>query len=190
MKKLLFILLFCFNSEAFAQVAFNNPSFEDEPSDATIPMGWFGCERGTTPDILPGPWGVDLEADEGETYVGLITRSDGSFESIGQRVSEVLLKNNCYQFTIQAASCDTYSGFNNKIFFRVWGGNKKCKKAQLLYQSEKIDNLDWKEHKVNFEPKEDMKYILIEAYYPENQQPVKGHVLIDNISNILKCNKV
>jgi len=51
------------------QIFLNNPSFEDTPSDATTPMGWFECEEYTTPDILPGYWGVYDEAVEGETYV-------------------------------------------------------------------------------------------------------------------------
>ena len=35
-----------------------NASFEDEPQDATMPQGWRGWKKGTTPDILPGSWGV------------------------------------------------------------------------------------------------------------------------------------
>lgn len=191
MKYFIFLFVFLFAFTAIdAQIIFNNPSFEDEPADATVPMGWFACERGTTPDILPGPWGVDMDAEEGETYVGLITRSDGSFESIGQRVSESLKADLCYQFTLSAAATDTYSGFNENIKFRVWGGNKKCKKTQLLYQSEEIDNNEWKEHKINFTPKKNLKYITIEAYREEDLTPVKGHVLIDNISSILVCSKV
>ena len=173
-----------------AQISFNNPSFEDEPADATVPMGWFACEMRTTPDILPGPWGVELEAEEGETFVGLITRNDGSFESIGQRLSTKLEKENCYQFTLSLASCDTYSGFNSTVHFRVWGGTRKCKKTQLLYQSELIDNVDWEQHTINFTAKKNLNYIILEAYNPEDKVPVKGHILIDNISTILVCSKV
>ena len=45
-----------------------NSSFEGEARDAINPIGWIGCEDGTTPDILPGPWGVYLPAAEGQTY--------------------------------------------------------------------------------------------------------------------------
>ena len=68
-----------------SQIYLTNASFEGEPQDATVPTGWFACELGTTPDILPGFWGVYSESSEGETYLGLITREDGTFESIGQR---------------------------------------------------------------------------------------------------------
>ena len=185
-----FLLLIIISNGSFAQITLNNTSFEDEPSDATVPMGWFPSTKGTTPDILPGPWGVDIEAAEGDTYVGLITRIDGSFEAIGQRISVPLEKEICYSFTLSAASCDTYSGFNSKIQFRIWGGNKKNNRTQLLYQSEIVDYDEWQEHKVDFTPKKNLKYIIIEAYHSEDKIPVKGHVLIDNISSILKCNKV
>ena len=68
----------------------NNASFEGVPQDATTPSGWQECELGTTPDILPGFWNVYTEASDGETFIGLITRDDGSFESIGQRLSSPL----------------------------------------------------------------------------------------------------
>ena len=43
------------------------------------------CEDFTTPDILPGFWGEYNEANHGETYVGMITRANGTYESIGKR---------------------------------------------------------------------------------------------------------
>lgn len=192
MLKLVQILCFSFLviSSLQSQIILNNPSFEDEPSDATVPMGWFPCSMGTTPDIAPGPWGIDIEAEEGETYVGLITRTDGTYEAIGQRIGKTLQKEDCYSFTIAAAACDTYSGFNNRIQFRIWGGTKKCKRSQLLYESDLVDYDEWKEHKIEFTPEKKLKYIIIEAYHPVDKTPVKGHVLFDNISSILKCTKV
>ncbi len=181
------ICMMTWGSTCAAQLIFNNPSFEDEPSDATVPMGWFPCEPGTTPDIGPGPWGIDLEAEEGETYVGLITRSDGTYEAIGQRFPDVLEKELCYTFKLSAAACDTYSGFNGRVKFRVWGGTKKCKRSQLLYESETIDYTEWKEHEINFTAEKKLKYVIIEAYTDEG--PIRGHILLDNITNITKCNK-
>jgi hypothetical protein len=45
-----------------------NPSFEEEAQDATTPQGWSACKEGTTPDILPGFWGVYTMPSDGETY--------------------------------------------------------------------------------------------------------------------------
>ena len=81
--KILLICSFSISAKlVFAQIEIPNASLEDQASDATTPQGWYPCEPNTTPDILPGFWGVYLPAQNGETYVGLISRSDGSFESI------------------------------------------------------------------------------------------------------------
>lgn len=192
MKPIKFIFTICmisWMSTCAAQAIFNNPSFEDEPSDATVPMGWFPCANGTTPDIGPGPWGIDLEAEEGETYVGLISRSDGSFEAIGQRFPDKLVKGTCYEFRLSAASCDTYSGFNERIKFRVWAGTRKCKRSQLLYESDLVDYTEWKEHRIKFTAEKNLKYLIIEAYVDEGSSPKKGHILLDNISNVTNCSK-
>ena len=55
-----------------------NSSFEGEPADATVPQGWMACQEGTTPDILPGYWGVYTYPANGDTYLGLITRGNGT----------------------------------------------------------------------------------------------------------------
>lgn len=191
MKKIFFICLFsCSLLYGYGQFVLNNPSFEDEPNDATIPMGWFPCAKGTTPDILPGAWGVTEEANEGETYVGLITRMDGSFESIGQRLPSTLEKGLCYSFTFDLNKSSTYNGYNKPIYVRIYLGKRKCKKSQLIYQSELVDFDEWQEIKVKFTAEKKHKYILFEAYWPEDQVPRNGHILLDNISYITKCIKV
>ena len=93
----LFLLLVQPNSSA-QTINFVNPSFEGIPQDATMPTGWHSCKQGTTPDIMPGPWGVNTEAFDGETYMGLITRENGTWESVEQRLSETLKKGECYTF--------------------------------------------------------------------------------------------
>lgn len=172
-----------------SQVFLDNASFEDEPADATVPHGWFPCESGTTPDILPGFWGVYEEASDGETYVGLITRTDGSFESIGQRLSSPLEEETCYKFSLDLAKSDNYSGYNNSLKLRVWITNKKCKKQQLIFESDFIENEDWETFMVEFKAESKAKYIIIEAHYSEKAENHKGNIMIDNISPIVFCNQ-
>src|SRR5689334_15278944 len=63
-------LSLCLSLRLFSQVIeLFNPSFEDTPQDATMPQGWTGCKEGTTPDILPGFWGVYTPPSDGQTYV-------------------------------------------------------------------------------------------------------------------------
>jgi hypothetical protein len=172
-----------------AQITLNNPSFEDEPSDATVPMGWFPCAPNTTPDILPGFWGVYSEASEGETYLGLITRYDGSYESIGQRFSERLDDETCYSFKIDLAQSLSYAGYNEPLKIRIWVSNRKCKKEELIFESPFIEHSEWQTYEVEFTPKIKAKYILIEAYYTEGRIMRTGNILLDNITPLIACTK-
>jgi len=166
-----------------------NPSFEGEPRDATIPRGWYDCEKGTTPDILPGPWGVYLEAEAGETYLGLITRENGSWESIGQRLSKPLEKSECYYFTVSLAHSDAYMGYDQPIKLRIWGGKNKCTRTQLLGESGLIEHNEWETYSFDFTAEEKMKYIIVEAYHSDAEYSHRGNILVDNISPILKCGR-
>lgn len=170
-----------------AQAYIKNASFEGKAQDATVPAGWFPCEAGTTPDILPGPWGVYEEAAEGDTYVGLITREDGTWESIGQRLSATLNPKECYTFTLDIAHSRTYAGYNNPLRLRIWGGTAKCEKGQLLLETGFIREPEWEAHEVQFVPKKPINYILIEAFYKDGRFSYRGNILIDNFSPIKKC---
>ncbi len=166
-----------------------NPSFEGEPRDATIPRGWYQCEKGTTPDILPGPWGVYLEAEAGETYVGLITRENGSWESIGQRLSMPLEKDECYYITVSLAHSDAYMGYDKPIKLRIWGGKSKCARTQLLGESKRIESSEWETYTFDFTAHEKMKYLIIEAHHSDSEYSHQGNILVDNISAIRKCGR-
>ncbi|MEM1327626.1 MAG: hypothetical protein AAGI23_16815 [Bacteroidota bacterium] len=181
-----------FTSSLFSQgkdIYLVNASFEGEPSDATIPVGWFACAPGTTPDILPGPWGVYQEATEGETFIGLITRGDGSFESIGQRLASPLKRMECYSFSMDLAYSNTYAGYNRPIKVRVWAGKKKCEKRQLLAESEWIEDIDWNTYNFQFTAKENYFYLIIEAFYEESRFSHQGNILIDNVSALKWCTR-
>lgn len=172
----------------FSQVIqINNASFEGTPQDATVPAGWFPCERGTTPDILPGFWGVYQEASEGDTYVGLITREDGTWESIGQRLSQALVPKECYAFTLDIAHSKTYATYNQPLKVRIWAGTTRCERSQLLLETDFIENTDWEKYEVDFTAKGAYHYIIIEAYYKDGSFSRRGNILIDNISSIKKC---
>ncbi len=171
------------------QIFLNNPSFEDTPSDATTPMGWFECEEYTTPDILPGYWGVYEEAVEGETYVGMITRENSTFESIGQRVSETMKEGYCYEFNIDLAHSNSYSGYNKPIKLRIYTANNKCDDQQLIFESPVIEDEEWQRFKIQFTAEKDYRYLLFEAFHKEGWFKWKGNILMDNITPIIHCSK-
>ena len=168
-------------------IFFENASFEGKPQDATVPVGWHACAAGTTPDILPGYWGVYQEASDGDTYVGLITRDDGTWESIGQRVKQTLKAKECYAFTLDLAHSKTYSGYNKPLKLRIWGGQNKCDKTQLILETDFIKHTDWETYDVQFYVRKDLNYVILEAFYTETRFSYKGNILIDNLSPIKKC---
>ena len=155
--------------------------------DATMPVGWFDCTDYTTPDILPGPWGVYEEASEGDTFIGLITREDGSWESIGQRLSGTLKKEECYTFSLDLAHSNTYAGYDDPIHLRIWGGQRKCDETQLIFTSPLIESNDWSTYTVTFFADKNLHYLRLDAYHEENAFSPRGNILIDNISAIKKC---
>jgi len=190
-------LLFLFLGVYFLQpmvaqdIRLANPSFEDEPADATMPQQWTACKRGSTPDIMPGSWGVYLEPVDGETYVGLITREDGSFESIGQKLSAPFLEKECYKFNLDLAHSNTYAGYNLPMRLRIWGGTTRCSRDQLLVETETVKHLDWENYSLQFTAKQTYNYIIIEAYYAKGVYfPYKGNLLMDNISVFKTCPRV
>ncbi len=170
------------------QITLNNGSFEGEPQDAIVPMGWQGCEKGSTPDILPGSWGVYNEPSDGETYMGLITREDGSWESVGQKLSKAIQKDECYEFGIDLAHSKTYANYNKPLKIKIWGGTKSCSKDVLLASSKAISHTAWKRYFFRIAPTVDIQYIIIEAQSIDGLFfSYNGNILIDNISTLKPC---
>ena len=187
----LFVALFLLCSvTAYAQVRLENPSFEGERQDATVPLGWHPCAEGTTPDILPGFWGVYTEPSDGESYLGLITREDGSFESLGQQLDPFLDEKTCYIFKMDLAYSRSYSGYNMPLKLRVWGSRKACKREQLLFETDFIENAEWETYEFMFTTKKHVKYIVIEAQpAPGVFLAYKGNILLDNLSVFSLCDR-
>lgn len=190
MKNIIVFISLLITISGYSQIKLVNSGFEDQPSDATVPKGWLPCEDFTTPDILPGFWGEYNEASQGDTYVGLITRDNSTFESIGQRLPEILKKGQCYSFRIDLARGGVYAGFNKPLKLRIWLGINKCDKGQMIYLTKEISHTDWKTYEVNFTPDKDYQYIRMEAHHKDGNFSYKGNVLLDNMSALYKCNRV
>lgn len=192
MRQLTISCFFVFSmiSSNAQSITLNNPSFEDEPADATTPMGWFECTDSTTPDIFPGYWGVYDEASDGDTYVGLIIREDRSYEAIGQRTSAGMSPDKCYRFTIDLAHSNAYSGYDAPARLRVYIGTSKCGKDQMVFQSEFISHEEWKTYTIEFTPKDESHYIFFEAVDKKGLLlGSQGNILLDAISSIDICSK-
>lgn len=173
---------------AFSQIQLQNPSFEGTPHEASTPTKWQPCGYFSTPDILPGSWGVALAASQGKTFVGLTARDDNSFEAMGQQLSQPLKANECYTMSIDLARSDAYATYNRPIRLRIWGGNSSCEHLQLLAVSPTISSSTWNRYTLYFLPKKEYKFMIFEAHYASGyKNPYRGNILLDNASVIMPC---
>lgn len=189
--RIILLFLALFNWPLLAQlpvsIELTNPSFEGEAADATMPVGWLMSTPGTTPDILPGYWGVYQDAEDGDTYLGLITRPDGSWEAIAQRLPRTLMPKECYQFAIDLAHSRTYSGYSGPLQLRVYGGKTKSDRSYLLFESPLIKHVHWKTYPIQFSLDRQVDYLIIEAFHAAGTFSYPGNILIDNISRLVSC---
>lgn len=182
-----------------------NPSFEGPPRHSSQPPGWMDCgsSEQSPPDTHPaGAWGVSKKAYHGNTYLGMVTRNDATWESVGQPLEIQLTTNQCYEFS--AVMCmseeylsptrmdqlNTYS-FTTPVVLRVWGSNFPCKGEELLGESAEVDNTDWMRYNFKVKASRPYRFIILEAFY---KTPVlmeyNGNILVDNLSDLIpiECN--
>ncbi len=93
-----------------------NPSFEGIPQLSVSPAGWNDCgtelfPKETGPDTHPlasEPFGVNQKSAHKTTYLGLVVRGNGSWESISQQLVQPMKANQCYAFRIKIAQSENY----------------------------------------------------------------------------------
>lgn len=181
------------SSSLYAQqpsIILNNGSFEGIPHDATTPMGWQACGLDSSPDILPGPWGVYQKPTNGNAFLGLITRENNSWEALGQKLPKPIKKHRCYKLKFDLSTSPAYAGYANPTRLRVWLGNSACEKKQLIITSPNINHYEWKTYEFMFATEQDYQYIIIECYYKSPAlNYYRGNLLIDNISAFEMCDR-
>ena len=202
MRRILLVFALCFPFVFHAQpssiILLGNASFEDIPGHSRPPRLWFYCGQHseTPPDVQPITiFGHTPEAFAGNTYVGMVTRRNGTTEAIGQRLPAPLTHGQCYQWSIMAARSDEYISpnrnqpgetinHNQAVILRVWGGNEVCEHDELLAQSAPITNTEWRVQRFQLAPTSDHAFISLEAYYAADE-PYDGNLLLDHASPIL-----
>jgi hypothetical protein len=122
--------------------------------------------------------------------VGLVTRENGTSEDMGQLLTTSLKSGSCYSFSIWLAHTPQYVGYNAPVRLRVWGGSTPGAKTMLLASSPLVAHADWREYKLQFIARQDIRYLTLEAYFgPGVLQSYKGNILLDNCSPIEKCDR-
>ncbi|MBY5958262.1 OmpA family protein [Membranicola marinus] len=188
-------------------IKLNNPSFEDWPQHSHPPEGWSDCGffDESPPDVQPsGAWGVFWPAMDGKTYLGMVARHNDTYESVGQRLNDILWAGTCYQISfflckspVYFSSVNDISGDEEKrspvqnfvtpIKLRIWAGNDMCHKQELIGETGLVTNNEWERYHIKLSPKRgNYKYIFLEAYY---ETPTlfayNGNILVDDASDIV-----
>ncbi len=199
---ILLLLLFCARN-TFSQdtISLKNASFEWSSAVAnSIPVGWEICSRPneTPPDVHSKDtrhYSVNHAPHVGKNYIGLVVRSNFTYESIHQKLKKNLQKGKTYKMHLFAAMSDTFkshdakttklASFTTPAIVRIWGVKNKCETLELLYESEPINHVEWKKLNIEFSPKMEHDRILIEAFYDKMiTDPYNGNVLLDGLSEI------
>lgn len=180
-------------------VFLENPSFEDLPQYASVPGGWRSCAFNgeSPPDIHPvenGRFGVSQTPTDGETYLGLVVRENGTAESVGQHLSEPLRTGQCYSFSLQLCRSDTFVSmgrvsfqtvnFDTPVSLRIWGGHSPCGKKTLLAASSPVGNTEWEKFTFRIQPEEDVEWLMLEASFTGNED-YNGNLLLDGASPLV-----
>lgn len=177
----------------------NNPSFEDTPGHSKPPWGWFFCgpQLASPPDVHPsGMYGVEEQAKDGRTYVGMVVRDVNTWETIGQRLETSLRAGQCYAFSIWLALPQQYlsisrqtnlpTDYSQPTILRIWGGHLNCDTRELLAVSEPVYHPDWKEYRFVLQPQDNYSVLILEAFYDPNRlDPYCGSLLLDHASALL-----
>jgi outer membrane protein OmpA-like peptidoglycan-associated protein len=186
-------------------IVLKNASFEDFPAAAHTPTGWHDCgfPGETPPDVQPNPaFQVSTKPQQGNTYLGLVTRDNETYEAVSQKLMRPLEGEHCYDFSLWLARSNNYwsvsktsgsmENFSKACVVRVWGGNSDCDRREKLFESGPIDHTSWKIYPMKLKPKTTYAYITIDVFYYRTMVPYNGNVLIDNASVLeedVSCNK-
>lgn len=180
-KSLLVIILLLESLSGFCQYLFN-PSLEGQILMIGPPPGWEICIAGSTPNVQPGKYAVYLPPSDGNTYVGLITRPEFTWEDMHSTLEVPLSQDSCYLFKIDLAFWENLSfTIVDPCILRIYGANTDCQKNNLIWQSPPISNTEWLTfefmiHNENY----DINDLVLEAYFT-GSYGYWGYVLLDNI---------
>lgn len=204
------ILLFSICQFGFGQmdtVRLKNGSFEDQPHAGgggfSGIRGWFDCGRinfpnESPPDIHPGNiWKNKIPPSHGETYLGLVVRDNDSWESVSQRLPQVLESDKCYEFSIELARSPQYwsisrvteeeANYDNPTLLRIWGGLGYCNCQELLAESSLVRHSEWQTYTFNIKSTVPVTSITFEAFYKTPVLfPYIGNILVDNATSFIQ----
>lgn len=177
-----------------------NGSFEDIPRMGGVSFpkpidGWrdFGRFPDQSPVDIHGLntnfWEVSTEPYHLASFLGLVTRPDGSYEGLIQKLRSPLMQDSAYVLSVFLCSHPGYKSFvkdsksalsfNQPTVMRIWGSHNGDY-DELLAKSLPVLHSEWQEYSLDMYPADTYEFLIIEAYYAFDQIPGPGNILIDN----------
>lgn len=131
-----------------------NPSFEGMPISYSPPAGWKDCgveffPKETPPDIHPHasePFGVNQKPADKKTYLGMVVRENGSWESISQQLVKPIKANQCYAFRVKMCQSEKYKSVLRGSKF----DSSKTKRSTRKIKGGRITTRTMEREEINF----------------------------------------
>ena len=171
-----------------------DPSFERaRSSQGSTPRGWKNCgAKDESPvDVhsnktLGYYFYVDTRAEDGEQYVGMTVRNNGTTECMSYTVKQGIPFGE-YEILLTVAvpkwmrSLDRLTGqmthFDHPVVLRVVGEREDGETVQLT-ETPPVSTLEWKTYRLMARSADNLKRIRLEAHFALGV-PGNGYVLID-----------
>ncbi len=185
-------------SQGQVPIYLQNPSFEDEPGRSKTPLGWYLCgpPNRTPPDVHPHDlFEVTQAPADGQTYLGMVARGDGTTEAIGQQLPTAM-QPGAYQLDFYAAVSAEYFSYSEAVnqlvhfdaplHLAIYGSAEPCGQAQLLGRSALITHTEWKSHRLVLRARQAVTRLLLQVEHPEGHTlPRHGSMLLDGLSPLI-----
>lgn len=182
---------------------FLNPSFEeDSPHRSKKPAQWVNCIDyvANSPVDIHGRGAKFFEvtetAKDGNNFIGMVARTDRSFEVMSQLLPKALEGGKSYFFKVHLCAAKAYismsrhsrqeENFNEILKLRVFASHYPCDSGKLIAQSDWINSSEWEAYTVHFdlEEGEQYEYIRVQTFYDNEEEPCNGNILLDDFSPI------
>lgn len=138
---------------------------------------------------------IQHRAKEGNVFITLSTRGNGSYESIAQKLERPLKSGENYKVSLNVSSSenllsqvinlgDSLVRFDALTKIELWASNEICKYEVKLAEQLIDHTLDWKIVEFYFKADAELTHLIIRAYFAEEVLHKHGNILLDKISNI------
>ncbi|MGK0389046.1 MAG: hypothetical protein ACI94Y_001780 [Maribacter sp.] len=199
---ILIIIPFIIFAQSNNVINIENPSYEGLPKHSTIAEGWDYCgfEGESPPDIQPGTFGVNNPPKDGNSYAGMVTRSNNTFENLKINLLEPTKKGQCYEWVFFMSQSKDYKSISrltleNEMFVSpvniiIYGVDKDgCENSETLARYDNIyQQEEWAKIKVRFKTEEVYESIMISVQSKNSNRPKNGHILLDYFHPIIELN--